>query len=321
MKSPARDGDSDVGRDSGRSERRPPDPRPPPRPGPRPPGTAARPSPAERTQHYPPRSHHGTATGDAHDEIPQRPELPPPPRRAPRPAPDRPHRPRPARIPPRRAPEPARHRPFRRRRAVASMTDTQRATDRGHHAPGRPTPGGTPARGILMGRPFGVPVYVSPSWFLVAALITWVFGGQLDRVLPELGAVRYLVSLFFAVAFYASVLVHELGPHRRRAALQAAGAPHPAPVLRRRLRDREGGRDPRPRVRARLRRPAALPRPRRPLLPRPCCPSSPARPRRPARRPDDLQPHRRRLQPAARPAPRRRPHAARRRLEDHRQSR
>ncbi|WTR94086.1 site-2 protease family protein [Streptomyces anthocyanicus] len=70
----------------------------------------------------------------------------------------------------------------------------------------RPEPGG----GLLMGRPFGVPVYVAPSWFLVAVLITWVFGGQLDRVLPELGAARYLVSLFFAVAFYASVLVHEL---------------------------------------------------------------------------------------------------------------
>jgi Zn-dependent protease len=61
-----------------------------------------------------------------------------------------------------------------------------------------------------MGRPFGVPVYVAPSWFLVAALITWVFGGQLDRVLPELGTARYLVALFFAIAFYASVLVHEL---------------------------------------------------------------------------------------------------------------
>lgn len=67
-----------------------------------------------------------------------------------------------------------------------------------------------PGGGILMGRPFGVPVYVAPSWFLVAALITWVFGGQLDRVLPELGAARYLVALFFAIAFYASVLVHEL---------------------------------------------------------------------------------------------------------------
>nr|WBO76959.1 site-2 protease family protein [Streptomyces sp. SBE_14.2] len=77
----------------------------------------------------------------------------------------------------------------------------------GANRPPRPP---EPRGGLLMGRPFGVPVYVAPSWFLVAALITWVFGGQLDRVLPELGAARYLVSLFFAVAFYASVLVHEL---------------------------------------------------------------------------------------------------------------
>ena len=76
----------------------------------------------------------------------------------------------------------------------------------GQPPPRRPEPGG----GILMGRPFGVPVYVAPSWFLVAALITWIFGGQLDRVLPHLGAARYLVSLFFAIAFYASVLIHEL---------------------------------------------------------------------------------------------------------------
>lgn len=73
-------------------------------------------------------------------------------------------------------------------------------------ATARKKPGG----GILMGRPFGVPVYVAPSWFLIAALITWIFGGQLEQVLPELGGARYLVSLFFAVAFYASVLVHEL---------------------------------------------------------------------------------------------------------------
>ncbi len=80
---------------------------------------------------------------------------------------------------------------------------------------GKGKPGGdqdkkAPGGGLLMGRILGVPIYVAPSWFLVAALITWVFGGQLDRVLPELGAARYLVSLFFAVAFYASVLVHEL---------------------------------------------------------------------------------------------------------------
>ncbi|WP_205022042.1 site-2 protease family protein [Streptomyces sp. HB132] len=75
---------------------------------------------------------------------------------------------------------------------------------------GRPRRPAEPGGGLLMGRPFGVPVYVAPSWFVVAALITWVFGGQLDRVLPELGGARYLVALFFAIAFYASVLVHEL---------------------------------------------------------------------------------------------------------------
>ncbi|MCX4750151.1 site-2 protease family protein [Kitasatospora sp. NBC_01287] len=67
-----------------------------------------------------------------------------------------------------------------------------------------------PGGGILMGRPFGVPIYVGPSWFLIAALITWLFGNQLADVLPQLGFTRYLVALSFAIAFYASVLVHEL---------------------------------------------------------------------------------------------------------------
>ncbi|MFI1925245.1 site-2 protease family protein [Streptomyces sp. NPDC020377] len=102
-------------------------------------------------------------------------------------------------------------------------TESRTRTGAGQTAPLAPAPVPTlpkgpppqrppeqPRGGLLMGRPFGVPVYVAPSWFLVAALITWVFGNQLDRVLPELGALRYLVSLFFAVAFYASVLIHEL---------------------------------------------------------------------------------------------------------------
>lgn len=94
------------------------------------------------------------------------------------------------------------------------MSESGRPPSRKSDAPGPNGGPGTSARepggGILMGRFFGVPIYVAPSWFLVAALITWVFGDQLDTVLPELGRVRYLVSLFFAVAFYGSVLVHEL---------------------------------------------------------------------------------------------------------------
>lgn len=103
------------------------------------------------------------------------------------------------------------------RREPVNQDDASGENDRPQSGATGPGPGdGKPQRpdepggGILMGRPFGVPVYVAPSWFVVAALITWVFGDQIDRVLPELGAARYLVSLFFAVAFYASVLVHEL---------------------------------------------------------------------------------------------------------------
>ncbi|KAB8162483.1 site-2 protease family protein [Streptomyces sp. 3MP-14] len=67
-----------------------------------------------------------------------------------------------------------------------------------------------PRGALLVGRVRDVPIYVTPSWFLVAALITLLLGHQLDRALPELGQERYLVALFFAVAFYGSVLVHEL---------------------------------------------------------------------------------------------------------------
>ncbi|QNS07212.1 site-2 protease family protein [Streptomyces xanthii] len=103
--------------------------------------------------------------------------------------------------PPAASAQPPEATPFDRHPERAAATSGKRK------GPAKPP---EPRGGLLMGRPFGVPVYVAPSWFLVAALITWVFGGQLDRVLPELGALRYLVALFFAVAFYASVLVHEL---------------------------------------------------------------------------------------------------------------
>ncbi|MFC8451040.1 site-2 protease family protein [Kitasatospora sp. NPDC057223] len=90
------------------------------------------------------------------------------------------------------------------------QTSEQPPSGKAPGADGPPPGGPEPRGGILMGRPFGVPVYVTPSWFVIAALITWIFGDQLARVLPELGGTRYLVSLSFAIAFYASVLVHEL---------------------------------------------------------------------------------------------------------------
>lgn len=61
-----------------------------------------------------------------------------------------------------------------------------------------------------MGRPFGVPVYVAASWFVVAAVITVAYAPSVADRLPAIGDGRYLVSFAFAVLLYLSVLVHEL---------------------------------------------------------------------------------------------------------------
>jgi Zn-dependent protease/CBS domain-containing protein len=65
--------------------------------------------------------------------------------------------------------------------------------------------------GIRMGRPFGIPVYVSWTWFIVAAFITMMFQPRVQAMLPELGSgVAYAVAFVFAVLLYVSVLLHEL---------------------------------------------------------------------------------------------------------------
>ncbi len=70
-----------------------------------------------------------------------------------------------------------------------------------------------PRRGneIVLGRVRGVPVFVAPTWFLVAGLVTVVFQPVVERWVPDLGNWSWIVSACFAVLLYASVLVHELG--------------------------------------------------------------------------------------------------------------
>lgn len=70
--------------------------------------------------------------------------------------------------------------------------------------------GRTATDGVLIGRPFGVPVYVAPTWFLIAALITVTFAGSVESRVAGIGQWKYAVSLTFAVLLYLSVLVHEL---------------------------------------------------------------------------------------------------------------
>ncbi|MEV0587817.1 site-2 protease family protein [Nonomuraea sp. NPDC050310] len=62
-----------------------------------------------------------------------------------------------------------------------------------------------------MGRPFGIPVYVSWTWFIVAAVITWMFAPVFREHLPGFApAASYAVAFAFAVLLYLSVLLHEL---------------------------------------------------------------------------------------------------------------
>ena len=63
---------------------------------------------------------------------------------------------------------------------------------------------------MTLGKVAGVPVHVSPSWFVVAAVITVWFAPLVRRELPDLGSGTYVVTFAFAVLLYGSVLLHEV---------------------------------------------------------------------------------------------------------------
>jgi Zn-dependent protease len=61
---------------------------------------------------------------------------------------------------------------------------------------------------MRIARPFGIPVFISPYWFLIAGLFVFLFAHNLTQSVP--GSLRYVVAAAFVVLLYASVLVHEL---------------------------------------------------------------------------------------------------------------
>ena len=65
--------------------------------------------------------------------------------------------------------------------------------------------------GWLIGRIRGVPVFVAPSWVIIALLITLMFAPNVGYDIPEIEGGKYAVSFAFAVLLYISVLIHELG--------------------------------------------------------------------------------------------------------------
>ena len=62
--------------------------------------------------------------------------------------------------------------------------------------------------GIVLARPFGIPVYISPYWFVIAGVFIFVYANDLASTLH--GATRFVVAAAFVVLLYLSVLVHEL---------------------------------------------------------------------------------------------------------------
>ena len=61
---------------------------------------------------------------------------------------------------------------------------------------------------MRIARPFGIPVFISPYWFLIAGVFVILYARGLVQSVP--GSLRYPVAAAFVVLLYASVLVHEL---------------------------------------------------------------------------------------------------------------
>ncbi|HLX47347.1 MAG TPA: site-2 protease family protein [Streptosporangiaceae bacterium] len=78
--------------------------------------------------------------------------------------------------------------------------------------PERPTPQRERQTGIVIARPFGIPVFISPYWFLIAGLFVVLYANSLsfNGGTTVHGTMRYVVAAAFVILLYASVLVHEL---------------------------------------------------------------------------------------------------------------
>ena len=62
--------------------------------------------------------------------------------------------------------------------------------------------------GIIIARPFGIPVYISPYWFVIAGVFIIIYANDLASTLH--GSTRFIVAAAFVVLLYVSVLIHEL---------------------------------------------------------------------------------------------------------------
>jgi Zn-dependent protease/CBS domain-containing protein len=73
----------------------------------------------------------------------------------------------------------------------------------------QPDRGGQRQQGIVVAKPFGIPVFVSPYWFVIAGVFIVIYANDLSASL-QATSTRYIVAAAFVILLYVSVLVHEL---------------------------------------------------------------------------------------------------------------
>lgn len=89
-------------------------------------------------------------------------------------------------------------------RSIRTVEDNAAPSRRPEHRPERHS-------GIMVGRVFGVPVYLHASWLLLAVLVTLTYGQFVRHSLELSVGAGYLVGFGFVVCLLISVLLHELG--------------------------------------------------------------------------------------------------------------
>jgi Zn-dependent protease/CBS domain-containing protein len=66
--------------------------------------------------------------------------------------------------------------------------------------------------GIFIGRYFGIAFYLHPSWFLIAAFLTYSLADEFYvKMLPNQPVAPYLLGAATALIFFLCILLHELG--------------------------------------------------------------------------------------------------------------
>ena len=76
--------------------------------------------------------------------------------------------------------------------------------------------------GLPLGRFLGAPIYLAPSWFVIALIVVVIFSPTVERSAGVAPPLSYLVAALYAVLLLISVLIHEFA---HAAAASALGLP------------------------------------------------------------------------------------------------